>query len=73
VDQNDMSTFQPHLEGGPRGLLFDRIREVIAERRFCELASAVVSHRERAGAQPFAVRPYDAALYLRLRQLRGEL
>ncbi len=73
MDQNAISTVHPRLEGDPRGPRFDRIGEVIAERRFRELASAVVSHRERAGARPFAVRPYDSALYLRLRQLRGEL
>ena len=55
------------------GRLFDRIRDVLAERRFRELAEAVAQHQNRAAGQPLAVRPYDSALYLRLRQLRGEL
>ncbi len=55
------------------GRLFNRIREAMAERRFRELAGAVQEHKDRAGGEPLAVRPYDSALYLRLRQLRGEL
>jgi hypothetical protein len=52
---------------------FDRIADTVAERRFRELAHAVKTHRERAGGEPLAIRPYDSALYLRLRQLNGEL
>ena len=55
------------------GRLFDRIRDVLAERRFRELSQAVANHQQRAAGQPLAVRPYDSALYLRLRQLRGEI
>ena len=55
------------------GRLFNRIREALAERRFRELETAVQQHKDRAAGEPLAVRPYDSALYLRLRQLRGEL
>jgi hypothetical protein len=44
----------------------------LAERRFSALAAAVREHEGQARGQVQGLRPYDAALYRRLRQICGE-
>ena len=60
--------------------IFDGRRELdavgqrnLAQRRFSALAAAVREHEAGARRASRAVRPHDAALYRRLRQICGEL
>jgi hypothetical protein len=45
------------------------VQRELEERRFSALAQAVRQHEARARAQLLGERPYDIALYRRLRQL----
>ena len=45
----------------------------LAERRFSALASAVREHEANVRRREYAIRPQDQSLYLRLRQICGEL
>ena len=44
-----------------------------AERRFSSLAAAVREHEANARRREYSLRPQDAALYRRLRQICGEV
>jgi hypothetical protein len=45
----------------------------MAERRFSALAAAVRDHEAQIRRREYAMRPQDASLYRRLRQICGEL
>ena len=45
----------------------------LAERRFTALAAAVREHEANVRRREYAIRPQDQSLYLRLRQICGEL
>jgi hypothetical protein len=45
----------------------------VAERRFSALAAAVREHEASVRRREYAMRPQDANLYRRLRQICGEL
>jgi hypothetical protein len=44
-----------------------------AERRFSSLAAAVREHEANVRRREYSLRPQDAALYRRLRQICGEV
>jgi hypothetical protein len=46
---------------------------LIAERRFSALAAAVREHEANVRRREYVMRPQDASLYRRLRQICGEL
>jgi hypothetical protein len=45
----------------------------LAERRFSALAAAVREHEANVRRREYSMRPQDASLYRRLRQICGEL
>jgi hypothetical protein len=45
----------------------------LAERRFSALAAAVREHEANVRRREYSLRPQDASLYRRLRQICGEL
>jgi hypothetical protein len=49
------------------------VQRELHDERFSALAAAVREHEARARAQLVGVRPYDVALYRRLRQICGGL
>ena len=53
----------PHLE--------EAVRRELAERRLSALAHAVREHEDRVRRQVGGVRPHDALLHHRLRQILG--
>ncbi|HYU61376.1 MAG TPA: hypothetical protein VEK39_11495 [Solirubrobacterales bacterium] len=59
------------IDAGSETRLEDAVQRELAERRLSALAQAVREHEARVRAQIGGVRPHDALLHRRLRQILG--